>query len=172
MIKNDKQHQVTKKRLMEFNAALNEINEQAQIDPLLKQLQVNAIKSQIDDFEKDVAEYENLKSGTVNYIVIDSIENLHEALIKGRLAKGLTQGDLAIKLKLKEQQIQRYEACNYSTASLPRIFQIANELEVRFYPIKARLKDPKFSLPEKYNNELVINAQEKLKERKTLICVK
>lgn len=171
MIKNDKQYQVTKKRLKEFSDALLDISNQKGIAPLLQQIQESAIKSQIEDFEREIIDYESLKNGMVNYILIDSFENLYEALIKGRLAKGLSQGELANKLKLKEQQIQRYEACNYSTASLPRITQIAGELGVSFYPIKVKFKEPHFFLPTELNEEKVIRAQKLLKDRKTLIAV-
>ena len=37
----------------------------------------------------------------------------------------MSQKDLAVRMGLKEQQIQRYEATSYASASLARVQQIA-----------------------------------------------
>ncbi|MFQ5652267.1 MAG: helix-turn-helix transcriptional regulator [bacterium] len=52
-------------------------------------------------------------------------------LIQARIARGLTQKELAQKLGLKEQQIQRYEANDYAKASLARLNQIIDVLKVK-----------------------------------------
>jgi HTH-type transcriptional regulator / antitoxin HigA len=43
----------------------------------------------------------------------------------------LTQEDLAARLGLKPEQIQRYEATDYQTASLARLLEIARVLNLR-----------------------------------------
>ncbi len=48
---------------------------------------------------------------------LDSLDALPKVLIQGRIAAGLTQEDLAARLGLKPQQIQRYEASDYHIAS-------------------------------------------------------
>ena len=45
---------------------------------------------------------------------------------------GLSQKDLAEKLGLKEQQIQRYEATDYESASLSRLLEISDALGLKF----------------------------------------
>ena len=50
--------------------------------------------------------------------------------IKARIAQGLSQKDLAERLKLKEQQIQRYEATDYASASLNRIKEVVTALGI------------------------------------------
>jgi transcriptional regulator with XRE-family HTH domain len=45
-------------------------------------------------------------------------------------ARGLSQRDLAGKLDLKEQQIQRYESEEYASASLRRLAEVANALNL------------------------------------------
>ncbi len=52
-------------------------------------------------------------------------------LIVARIAKGLSQRELAWRLGVKEQQIQRYEADRYSTISLKNYGRIAALLGVR-----------------------------------------
>ena len=52
------------------------------------------------------------------------VSALPEMLIKARIARGMTQRDLAARIGLKEQQIQRYEATDYASASLSRIMDV------------------------------------------------
>ncbi len=49
-----------------------------------------------------------------------------------RIARNLTQKELARKLGLKEQQIQRYEADRYSSISLANFRRTAKMLEVEW----------------------------------------
>ena len=48
-----------------------------------------------------------------------------------RIAAGLSQEELAVKLGLKPQQIQRYEATEYQAASFERVQEIMRVLGVR-----------------------------------------
>ena len=50
--------------------------------------------------------------------------------VEARVASGLSQRDLAERLGLKEQQIQRYEATEYASASLRRIREVVGALGV------------------------------------------
>jgi transcriptional regulator with XRE-family HTH domain len=53
-------------------------------------------------------------------------------LIKARIAAGITQKELAAKIGVQEQQIQRYESDRYASASLARLTQVAHALEIMF----------------------------------------
>jgi len=59
------------------------------------------------------------------------LADLPEALIRARIAAGLTQKELAARLGLKEQQIQRYEATRYAGVSLDRVQAVAEALGVK-----------------------------------------
>ena len=61
---------------------------------------------------------------------LSAVGEIPRMLIKARIAKGLSQKELAERLGLKEQQIQRYEATEYATASLARIREVAAVYEV------------------------------------------
>ena len=61
----------------------------------------------------------------------DSLTELPEGLIKARIARGMTQKQLAESLNLQEQQIQRYEATLYKGAALERIEAVAKVLGLR-----------------------------------------
>ena len=56
------------------------------------------------------------------------VAELPSVLIKARIAQGLSQKDLAERLGLQEQQIQRYEATDYASASLTRIKEVVSAL--------------------------------------------
>jgi HTH-type transcriptional regulator/antitoxin HigA len=56
------------------------------------------------------------------------LENLPEMFVQERLRLGLTQGQLAEKLGMPAQQIQRYEATRYQSASLRRLEEVAAAL--------------------------------------------
>lgn len=56
------------------------------------------------------------------------LESLPDMLIEERKRLGFTQKQLAEKMGLCEQQIQRYEATRYQSASLRRIEEVAQAL--------------------------------------------
>src|SRR5262249_45092412 len=84
----------------------------------------------LDELDEQIAEYERLKAGQIPVIRIESFDELPEGLIKARIAAGLSQKDLADRLHLKEQQIQRYEADRYASASLQRLQEVARAIGV------------------------------------------
>ena len=132
MIKNDKQLTVTKKRLAEFQDAFNQVKAEILINPIVKKANMDALSSQIEVFEKEIEEYESLRTGQVSSIPISSVKSFPEALIKTRIARGWSQAILAEKLGVKEQQVQRDEASGYETASFARITEIVSILELDF----------------------------------------
>ncbi|MBK9382316.1 MAG: helix-turn-helix transcriptional regulator [Chitinophagaceae bacterium] len=164
MIKNDKQNSITKQKLKEFQSALTELQSQEGLHPILKKAQIDGVKSQIEDFERDILEYEQLKKGEINFLVADSLPNFQLALIKTRIIKGWTQADLASKVDMQEQQIQRYEACNYSTATIARLSLIAEALEMDIQPIKIEFHKPYHFSEEIDENRLSI-IKKRVRER-------
>jgi HTH-type transcriptional regulator / antitoxin HipB len=135
MIANERQYSITKAKLKKFETALAELETQSKSamdasDLLKHQLYIDALKSQIDSFTEEIAEYERLRSGTVERLNFDSLEQLPDALIKARIVRGLTQGQLADSLGLKEQQIQQYESTRYANASLARIIAVHTALKI------------------------------------------
>lgn len=89
------------------------------------------VQSQLRDLEDQLREYERLKSDGAMTLELDSLDALPKVLIQARIAAGLTQEDLAARLGLKPQQIQRYEANDYRTTSLARLLEIARVLHLR-----------------------------------------
>ena len=101
-----------------------------QVHPRIWQAEQEAIQSQIEELNSEVLAYEQLKSGKVRSIAVDSLESLPLALIQARIAQGLTQKDLAQRLGVREQQVQQDEENLYNSASLRRLKQVAEVLGV------------------------------------------
>ena len=111
-----------------------------------------------------------MKKGDVCHIYIDNLSSIPEALIKARIVKRWTQADLAKKLSLKEQQIQRYELSDYSTASINRITEIASALGISMKKIKVDISQPVFNLSEEFVDE-GLNLYEKIREKRSLFAL-
>ena len=60
---------------------------------------------------------------------LEYISVIPRDLIRARIAAGLSQKELAERLGMPEQQIQRYEAKEYESVSLARISEIAKVLQ-------------------------------------------
>jgi len=98
--------------------------------PLLKKAQIDALRSQFEDLKAQIREYESLQKENAGTFKITSLDELPKMLIRARIARGLTQKELANLLGLKEQQIQRYEATDYETASFKRLLEVAQALGI------------------------------------------
>lgn len=69
---------------------------------------------------------------------IDGIDAIPELLVAARIARGMTQKDLAEFMGLKMQQIQAYEADRYQSANLARIAWVAKALGIKI-PLSGEL---------------------------------
>ena len=134
MIRNERQYRITKTKLNEFQLALVELKnlpEPTEInDKLDYQLDLDTLSSQIEEFEEEIAEYESLQRGTVEQLILESFDQLPQALIKARIVRGLTQEKLAEILEVKPQQVQRDEANLYAGASFTKLLAIQKALHL------------------------------------------
>ena len=134
MIKNEREYRITLTQANKFEQALSQLDTPeaaAGLHPLIRKAQRDAIRSQLDELREQIAEYDSLRSGQQAVISLDSLEELPRALIQARIAAGLTQRELAKRMGLKEQQIQRYEATEYASADLTRVNEVARALGLR-----------------------------------------
>jgi Zn-dependent peptidase ImmA (M78 family)/transcriptional regulator with XRE-family HTH domain len=137
MIKNEYQYKIVKAQARNFEEALAStsgagrmaLSDGVHLD--LLEAQNQGLKVQLKDLQVELREYEDLKAGRHLALEVDSLEALPEALVKARIASGMSQQDLAGKLGLKEQQIQRYEATNYASASMTRLIDVTKALGIK-----------------------------------------
>lgn len=133
MIKNERQLALTRSQLQRFRQSRERLASQPTPKthhPLRRNLELRALEAQADELDKQIVEYEALRSGVVAPELPRDLTGLPTALVRARIARGFTQKDLADRLGLKEQQIQRYEASDYAGASLSRLQEIAAALEL------------------------------------------
>lgn len=132
MIRNPRQDKITKAQAAKFEQALQTLAERtpqtAGVHPRLVQAQREAVASQLESLQAELKEYERLQCNKPPAIKLELVAELPETLIRARISSGLSQRELAERLGLKEQQIQRYEATNYETASLRRVMEVARAL--------------------------------------------
>ena len=130
MIKNERQYRITKAQAERFEKAITEIEAapDKRLHPKLQKAQIDGLRSQLVDLREELEEYESLKSGRRKILELNSFQELPHALIQARIASGMSQEDLAQRLGLKPQQIQRYEATDYMAASLARVSEVVEAL--------------------------------------------
>jgi len=134
VIKNERQYRITKAQAEKFDQALRDLQEgteNSKVPSALIAAQADALHSQLEDLRSEIREYELLSAGEISAFELDTLEQLPRALIRARIASGLSQKELAHRLGLKEQQIQRYEATDYSGANLSRINEIVGALGIK-----------------------------------------
>lgn len=138
MIKNERQYRITKAQAQKFEQVLIQLvecsEETKRENPLLWQAQKSALESQLNDLQEEIVEYEALTTSETSKPIVfalDSIESLPLALIKARIAAKLSQKELAERIGIKEQQIQRYEATDYASANLARVIEVSQALGIK-----------------------------------------
>jgi len=67
----------------------------------------------------------------VAVLELNSLKDLPEALIRARTASGLSEKQLAARLGMKDQQLQRWESTRYAGISLDRIQAVALGVTIR-----------------------------------------
>ena len=131
MIKNQKQVGIKNARLEELIKEKQIFDEQHKDKTSAKyRLGIKSINSLIEEIQNDIQVYEGLVKGNFNILQAKSINELPNVLIAARLAQKISQKELGELIGVKEQQIQRYEATDYETASFARIIEISIALNL------------------------------------------
>lgn len=139
MIRNDRECRHAKEQLANLQANLDELSAvPAQRRSKETPAVMDAVGMQVEDIEREIAEYEDLKEGRLLSFEAGSLDSLGELLIKARIARGLTQEQLAAELGMTQQQIARYERDGYQKISLWRLAEIAEALKLDLN-VRARL---------------------------------
>lgn len=132
MIANDRQYQQTRKKLADLDALILATEAGEAGDDEFRDIQAAALQSQATDLRDEIEEYEALRDGGTTVIEASSLAGLADTLIKARIARGWTQRQLADRLGVAEQQVQRYESTDYRSANLARLCDIAEALGIAF----------------------------------------
>ena len=136
MITNQRQYKLAKAEAHRFEEALEKAKAKGPrkgVHPRIHQAKLDGLKSQLDELEDEIAEFDALSSPDApSEFTVTSVLDLTKVLIQARIAAGWTQKQLADELGMTEQQIQRYEATQYEGISLKRANDIAKVLNISF----------------------------------------
>lgn len=136
MITNERQYKITRSQATKFEDAIKQFSELNLVkqgwDPLLVKAQLGALQSQLEELHNEIKQYELLRSGEITQLSATTVSEIGKRLIEARIAQGLSQKTLAERLGMKEQQVQRYEQERYRSASLSRLAEICDALDVTF----------------------------------------
>ena len=130
MITNEVQYRATKAHASRFEEALRNLEADKTAGNKRRELEIGAVRAQLEDLQGELTEYEQLRSGSIRSFEVASLPELAVALVKARIAKGWSQRRLAEELGVAEQQIQRYESSGYTSASLARLCDVVAALGV------------------------------------------
>lgn len=134
MITNERQYRITKAELKKFEEAAAQQGKRhvdEEVDPDIHAAMSGALESEVDELRRQLQEYEDLREGHVRSRTLRSLRELPTALIQARIASRVTQKTLAGRLGVAEQQVQRWEATDYSGVSVSKVQEVADALDVR-----------------------------------------
>jgi DNA-binding XRE family transcriptional regulator len=136
VITNEREYRISKAAVARFEenkAAYAAREPSPDLDPRMKQVMDDAIASEIEVLRRQIKHYEQLRDGDITGCEITSLRELPTALIEARIAARLTQRQLAERIGVAEQQIQRWEASDYSGVNLDRLQSVADALGVQIH---------------------------------------
>lgn len=132
MIQNERQYKITQTKLKDLLLDRSTLDlPDPDLHPRLILARKNSLNILIGELEQEIAEYDCLKSGQITKFPIESLQDLPNVMIKARIAVGMTQKELAEKIGVQEQQIQRYEANNYRAVGFERVQEVMSALDIR-----------------------------------------
>ena len=128
MIKSDAQRERTVAQIDGFRRALAETAR----NPGRRSAAVQgSYEGVIRELEEELREYDQLKSGELKLPRLERLDQIAPLVARVRIAKGLSQTELARRLGVSKQVVSRYEENDYQTVALGRLQEIFNALGVK-----------------------------------------
>ena len=85
----------------------------------------------IRQLEDELHEYDQLKSGELTLPHVERLDQIAPFIAKIRIAKGLSQTELARRLGVSKQVISRYEETDYQTVGIVRLQAILDAIGLK-----------------------------------------
>ena len=127
MILNQRQLGISRKKLADLQSYRKTV---AQRDSTASRLELDSIDDVMAELEREISEYERLYNSHPSQIELGSLDELPLAIIRARIASGLTHKELADRLQLTESAVQRYEQQRYRGASFERLRDVINVIGI------------------------------------------
>lgn len=131
MIRNEAEYKEAVERLLSEKERLHS-HRKSLVDQGLKKSQIKAVMDPMLSFHQQLVEevdcYERLKRGELDELF--NLKDIGTLLIKGRIARNLSQRELAVKLGVSETQVSRDERNEYHGVTLDRAARILKVLGI------------------------------------------
>jgi ribosome-binding protein aMBF1 (putative translation factor) len=129
MIKSDAQRERTAAQIEGFRQAL------AKVDREMTGKRAAAVRGSyegmIQQLENELREYDQLKSGELTLPNVERLDQIAPFIAKMRIAKGVSQTELASRLGVSKQVVSRYEETEYQTVAISRLQEILDAIGIK-----------------------------------------
>ena len=129
MIKSDGQRERTNVQIQGFRQAI------AKVDREMTGKRAVAVRGSyegmIRQLEDEIREYDELNSGALTLPNLERLDQMAPFVTKMRIAKGVSQTELARRLGVSKQVISRYEETEYQTVEISRLQEILNRIGIK-----------------------------------------
>jgi HTH-type transcriptional regulator/antitoxin HigA len=129
MIKSDAQRERTAAQIEGFRQALAKA--EREIAGKRAAAVRGSYEGMIRQLEDDMREYDELKSGALTLPNVDRLDQVAPFVAKIRIARGVSQTELARRLGVSKQVISRYEETEYQTVSIGRLQEILDAIGIK-----------------------------------------
>jgi HTH-type transcriptional regulator/antitoxin HigA len=130
MIKSEIQKNRTLKSISNIKKDIENMLTATDYSEEVKKALIGSHNSMLAELEREIQEYEELKSGKYELPQNISFIELLKCLPKVRISKGLSQQDLANMIGVSRQKINLYEEYDYQNVSIDKINSILEVLNI------------------------------------------
>jgi HTH-type transcriptional regulator/antitoxin HigA len=85
----------------------------------------------IRQLEDELHEYDQLKSGELALPPMDRLDKIAPHIAKVRIAKGISQTELARRLGVSKQVVSRYEENDYQTVGVAKLQEVLDAIGIK-----------------------------------------
>jgi HTH-type transcriptional regulator / antitoxin HigA len=129
MIKSDAQRERTAAQVEGFRQAL------IKVDREMSGRRAAAVRGSYEgivrQLEEELREYDELKSGELALPNVERLDQIAPFIARMRIAKGVSQTELARRLGVSKQVISRYEETGYQTVAVARLQEILDAVGIK-----------------------------------------
>ncbi len=129
MIKSDAQRDRVVAQIEGFQKALAKVK--AELSGRRAAAVSASYESMIQQLEDEVREYDDLKRGGLTLPDVERLDQIAPFVARIRIAKGISQTELARRLGVSKQVISRYEESDYQTVGVAKLQEILDAIGVK-----------------------------------------
>ncbi len=129
MIKSDAQRERTVAQIEGFRQALTKVDRE--MTGKRAAVVRGSYEGMIRQLEEELREYDDLKSGELTLPNVERLDQIAPIIAKMRIAKGVSQTELARRLRVSKQVISRYEETEYQTVAIARLQEILDAIGIK-----------------------------------------